>query len=351
MLPVLRDEPEMVKALLGEAEKDLTAQRPRFRTTMRFLAVLAARTRQLPVAEALYRACLPTITTQTEAEVYGGLLEVLMEQRKYQEVVELCKEARKKAQATSLLLFYVTMAPALIHLGKNEEAIAAMDEAVKLSDDSNQLGIQRRRIDILRQAEQYERAIKEGEALLKEYSRPGQVREIRHVLSNVYSSAGDQAKSEEQLRLILESDPDDATANNDLGYVMADQGKNLEESEKLIRRAIELDIAEKKRGKAVSTEGEEANAAYIDSLGWVLFRLGKIDEARAELEKAVKLMAGEDDPVVWDHLGDVYHKLDEVKKARSAWEKAMTLYDQERRRKTDDRYKELKKKLNLLDRK
>src|SRR5262249_34734417 len=152
-----------------------------------------------------------------------------------------------------------------LNLGKVDEAIAAMDEAVKLADDQSRLGIQRLRIEILRQAEQYDRAVKECESLLQDFSRAGQIRDIRYSLSNVYSSAKEHAKAEEQLRLILEADPNDATANNDLGYIMADQNKNLDEAERLIRKAIDLDIAEKKHGKAVTTDGDEANAAYIDS--------------------------------------------------------------------------------------
>jgi tetratricopeptide (TPR) repeat protein len=348
MLPVLRDEPELVKALLKEVERDLKDQRTRYRTTMRFLAILAARTRQVAIAEQLYRACLPTITEQTEAEIYTGLLEVLAEQRKYQAVVDFCRQGQKKAKATNLILFQVKMAPALLNLGKVDDAIAAIDEAVKLADDQSRLGIQRLRIEILRQAEQYDRAIKECESLLQELSRPGQIRDIRHSLSNVYTSAKEHAKAEEQLRLILEADPNDATANNDLGYIMADQNKNLNEAEKLIRKAIDLDIAEKKHGKAVSADGDDANAAYIDSLGWVLFRQGKLEAAREQLEKAIKLLAGEDDPVVWDHLGDVYFRLDQTKQARSAWGKAVQLYEQERRRKSDDRYKEIRGKLETL---
>src|SRR5262249_55396763 len=114
------------------------------------------------------------------------------------------------------------------------------------------------------------------------------------------------------------------------------------------RKAIELDLAEKKRGKSMSSDGAEANAAYIDSLGWVLFRLGKLDDARRELERAVKLSGAEEDPGVWDRLGDLYCTLDQRKQAVKGWEKAVQFYEQDRRRKTDDRYKEIKQKLETL---
>ena len=61
--------------------------------------------------------------------------------------------------------------------------------------------------------------------------------------------------------------------NNDLGYLYADQGKNLEKAEAMIRKAV---------------QEEPDNCAYLDSLGWVLFKRGKVKEAVEPLEKAVK---------------------------------------------------------------
>jgi Flp pilus assembly protein TadD len=184
--------------------------------------------------------------------------------------------------------------------------------------------------------------------MFKDYSQPGEVRDIHYALSNVYSSARQFDKAEEQLRAILQVDPADATANNDLGYIMADQGKNLDESEQLVRKAIELDRAEKKAGTDVHVEGVDDNAAYLDSLGWVLFRKGKLADAREWLEKAVALPGGED-AVVWDHLGDVCFRLEDNAKARAAWQKSLELYSKEKRRRSDDRSKEVKHKLELLD--
>lgn len=347
MLVVLRDDAELVKAMLTEAIGDLRSKRERAYGTWRLLAALAGRTGQLDHAEQLYRQCLARLTPQTEAEVFGGMLDVLSEAHKHDDVVKFCQDWRDKAQATNRILFSAKMASALVQLGKPDEAVAEANEAVKLADDRNRLRLRRFRVGILTQVERYERAAAECQAMLKEYNQPGEVRDIRYALSNVYSSARNYAKAEEQLRLILENDPNDATANNDLGYIMADQGKNLEESERLIRKAVDLDRDEKKSGPDIHSEGASDNAAYLDSLGWVLFRRGKPDEARTWLEKAVALPGG-DDPVVWDHLGDVYFRIQEPARARTAWEKAVTLYEKEKRRKVDDRYKEVKNKLQLL---
>ena len=153
----------------------------------------------------------------------------------------------------------------------------------------------------------------------------------------------DFAKAEEQLRLILQADPNDATANNNLGYLWADQGKNLQEAERLIRKALELDREQKRIGSVVNIEGEGDNAAFVDSLGWVLFREGRLEEGCTWLEKATELSRGEEDPTVWDHLGDAYFRLQKTAEARRAWEKSLLLYEAEKPRKTDEHYKELKR--------
>ena len=138
----------------------------------------------------------------------------------------------------------------------------------------------------------------------KAFTQGAQVRAVRYTLSNVYTHKDDHAKSEEQLRLILETDPDAPLANNNLGYQMADRNVNLDEAERLIRRAIEVDRL-MRRG----AEDEGENAAYLDSLGWVLFRRGQLADAREWLEKAAALPDGADDPAVGSP-GEMLRKLD-----------------------------------------
>ncbi len=99
----------------------------------------------------------------------------------------------------------------------------------------------------------------------------------------------------------------------------------------------------------MSVDSDQDNAAYLDSLGWVLFRRGKVKEARELLEKASALDLGLDDPVVWDHLGDVYQRQNETKRATAAWKKAIDLYNDAHRRPKDDRFKEIQQKLKLVE--
>lgn len=350
MLLVLRDEPELVQAVLTEAVLDLRLGRDRSAETRRLLAVLAGRTRQFDAAEKLYRDCLRRLTPAAEGEVYAGLLEVLWEERKYDDIVRLCQQGLEQAQASGRALFYVNLANALAQQAKFDEAVAAADEAVKLAEDRNRLRLRRIRVDVLRQAGRIDDAVEECRVLLKQYTQPGEVRDIRYSLSSVYTEAKEQVKAEAELRRILEIDPNDVVVNNDLGYALADQGRDLEEAERLIRKAVTLDEEAKKHGGKLKAEdeGEQANAAYLDSLGWVLFRRGQLDEAREWLEKASQMPGGSDDPVIWDHLGDVYTGLDRPAQAQTAWQKAIRLYEVDKRRKPDEHYQGLKNKLKNM---
>jgi tetratricopeptide (TPR) repeat protein len=129
-----------------------------------------------------------------------------------------------------------------------------------------------------------------------------------------YGAAAEQAglyeKAAELLRKSISLDPaNSAEASNYLGYMWADHNMHLEEAESMIRHAL---------------ESEPNNASYLDSLGWVEFRRGKFDQALTDLLRAAKT-AERDDPVVFEHIGDTYLKLNRMPEALEAWQKALTL--------------------------
>jgi len=120
---------------------------------------------------------------------------------------------------------------------------------------------------------------------------------------------GDYAEAEKYFRQCLELAPNFAEAMNYLGYMWAERGKNLDEAKKLIEKAVAL---------------EPQNAAYLDSLGWVLFKQHQPQEALDWLQKAVQ-QAEQPDPTLYDHLGDIYAELKAFDKAREAWRKSVQL--------------------------
>jgi tetratricopeptide (TPR) repeat protein len=346
MLAALRGDSPVVNAFLVEASAELNRGKARQVETWSVLAYLAARAHKLDRAEQLFRGCLVNLRPDQELKVYIGLLEVLRLQRKHEEIVKLCRLglARRGPRPGLEFLLYPPLASSLASLGRFDEALTSADKAIEQSSDERRVSMQNLKAEILAQAGRYDEAVRQCEETLKKFTQATEVQKVRYTLSNIYSLKGDHAKSEEQLRLVLETDPDAPLANNNLGYQMADRNVNLDEAERLIRRAIEADRAAR---KDVEDEGEKA--AYLDSLGWVLFRRGKLAEAREWLEKTVTLPDGADDPAVWDHLGDVYAKLDLPAKASEAWQTAIKLFKDDPRKTSAAKRAEVEKKLKSLE--
>lgn len=151
-------------------------------------------------------------------------------------------------------------------------------------------------------------AVKEVRALLA--AQPENIG-WRYLLSGLYTEMGDQAAAEQELTLILRTKPDHAPSNNDLGYLWAERGVNLTRAEALIRQAL---------------AAEPKSAAYLDSLGWVMYKQGRFADAIGTLEEATRL-APELDPILWDHLGDSYWQLKRPDDAVKAWQTAARILD------------------------
>ena len=118
--------------------------------------------------------------------------------------------------------------------------------------------------------------------------------------------AGDFKASEKAFRELLQQHPNNAEALNYLGYMLADRGVKLEEALGLIQRAVSI---------------QPDNPAFLDSLGWVLFRLGRTEQAEPYLVRAAQ--GSRDDPTVLEHLGEVQAKLGQWSDALKSYRRAL----------------------------
>lgn len=116
------------------------------------------------------------------------------------------------------------------------------------------------------------------------------------------------ARAEVDMKKALELQPEQPHVLNYLGYSWIDQGVNLDEGMKLIKRAVD----------------QRPDDGYIvDSLGWAYYRIGNYEDAAKTLERAIDLKP--EDPTINDHLGDAYWKVGRKLEARFQWQHARDL--------------------------
>ena len=132
----------------------------------------------------------------------------------------------------------------------------------------------------------------------------------RLLLGSILHRQGRSAESIAILREILRVDPVETTALNNLGYFLTVEGRGLEEARRLIERAVAID---------------PLNGSYLDSLGWVLYRLGERAQARRMLERA--LVQSPRSATAHEHLGELLRSLGRKAEARRAWESALEYSD------------------------
>jgi tetratricopeptide (TPR) repeat protein len=276
-------------------------------------------------------------------QAYEALVDLLWDTKKFQKVIDVCTRfddlngPRQIEEAKPFMLERLAQAKA--KLGNITEALRI---AAELSDrtDGSWFFIQLKGW-IQHEAGRYDDAIKSYLEVLDKLGTtrglPAAVRDqmkdrVQYTLSGVYVDKKDIDKAAKLLQGLGERHPDNPTYKNDLGYIWADHDQKLDESEKLIREALDLDRKrqEKRKKDGIIDEVKESNA-YLDSMGWVLFKKKKYAEALVYLKKAA---TDEDEGAhleIWSHLGDVYMALGQKKEATDAWQKALTMDDVSKR--------------------
>ncbi|GEM_PF-569410 len=169
---------------------------------------------------------------------------------------------------------------------------------------------------------------------------PGDFR-LNYLLGNSYYRMGDNRSALAPLEKALELNPSDINTLSNLGLVYDDLKMNAECS-RLYEQAfkyhpdnilllnnyayhlseIDENLTEAKEMSKKTLEKEPNNASYLDTYGWILFKLKDYKNAVIYIEKAIKLGKNE---TLYDHLGDVYEAMGEVVKALKAWNEALNM--------------------------
>ncbi|HYI08713.1 MAG TPA: tetratricopeptide repeat protein [Thermoanaerobaculia bacterium] len=132
--------------------------------------------------------------------------------------------------------------------------------------------------------------------------------DLRFQLGSILERSGDRKSAETTFLTVLEKNPQHAPSLNYLGYMWAESGVNLERAQEML---------------TVAVTQEPDNGAYVDSLGWVYFRMGKLDLAEKYLTDATRLLPR--DATVHEHLGDVLAKRGDMQRALQLYRTAVDL--------------------------
>jgi tetratricopeptide (TPR) repeat protein len=244
-----------------------------------------------------------------EASVFGR---DSVDDRSLNVLLQLARDEKKPDQALSLAQRAATREP------KNAEILAAVAEfqiraGKKESGDAGlaKLAASGIAADVLAGAD--------ARARLKDYSASADIAgkgverfegnaELLFRWGSALERAGKTDTAEAAFSKLLEIRPGDAQALNYLGYMYADRGIKLTEARQMIEKAVTLD---------------PRNGAYLDSLGWVYFRLSDLPNARKYLSEAVARIP--DDATIQEHLGDLEAKSGQKAEALLHWKKSLTL--------------------------
>jgi tetratricopeptide (TPR) repeat protein len=239
--------------------------------------------------------------------------------RGYQQIIDTYRESKQWPQATAAAKEAVqklpndrglkmVLASQLADTGQADTAIEQVKALLKGNADDREVYIALSQMYTrLKRWNEAEQAINKAEQLS---TKPEDKMYAVFVKGSVYEREKKYEQAEEAFKHVLSSDPQNAVALNYLGYMLADRGVRLDEALNYVKKAIDLD---------------PANGAYLDSLGWAYYKLGKYDLAEQNLSKAVQRTPN--DPTVQDHLGDVYQKVGRLKQAAAHWERALNEYN------------------------
>jgi tetratricopeptide (TPR) repeat protein len=198
---------------------------------------------------------------------------------------------------------------ALRRSGKPDAAIEVLQSLAETHSDlpvvHSSLG------DALRQLERFEEAAAAYDIALSKYDEENSGQWFIYYARGItHERLGIWEKSEADFRKALELNPDQPQVLNYLGYSLVEKQIKLDEALDMIERAV----------------AARPDSGYIvDSLGWVLYRLGRYDEAVGHMERATELMPI--DPIVNDHLGDVYWSVGRFLEAEFQWKRALSFVD------------------------
>ncbi len=370
VLKTLTDNPKQAKALLAYAQPAAKKKELSYNAAL-VLGLTAADLKDLKTAETFLRVCMEKAaklqSLEKLSQSYGLVTDLYFEQKMYADCARVCKELlelntddgkdrkvvptiadrsgevdfgepRDSFDTAGRLrpVIFETYVKATAKQGKYDQAIKLVDNLLKKKDDWIDRHLKGW---VLREAGRYAEAASTFEDIIKQVSdderlgpkeKDRYIVQFRYEASNVYVDLKKIDRATEHLEYLVKKRPDNPIFYNDLGYIWADHNMRLEEAEKLIRKAIDLDRERRKKDPEFNAKTDHDSGAYLDSLGWVLHKQKKNKDAKEWLLKAIEDKSAQH-LEIYDHLADVHMALGERDLAIQAWQTGLKFATESRR--------------------
>ncbi|MBL7545088.1 MAG: tetratricopeptide repeat protein [Bdellovibrionaceae bacterium] len=210
----------------------------------------------------------------------------------------------------------------LKNIGQLEKAVGVLAKAYENKKDYPQ--IYAMYASLLDEQKEYQKALEVLASGLVKFPDNAQ---LHFYYGTIHDRTGDKEKVIDNMKKVIEIDPNHSQGLNYLAFTWAEMNQNMDEAEKLARRAVILD---------------PEDGYILDTLGWILFKRGNKKEALKYLEAAIKFQPTVG--VIAEHLGDIYRDLAMTEKAKNMYKKAVDLeVDKQKMR-------ELEEKILAIDR-
>ncbi len=228
----------------------------------------------------------------------GGLY---FDNRKYEEAIKLMNQAVKQFPENFAINLIIGLS--LAQTNKNKEAETYLSKSVELNP--REINALSGYAFTLRQLGKNDKAIVYLKKALHIVSDDVN---LLGTLGLIYNEQNKMFLSDSVYESALKIDSTNALVNNNYAYSLSERGIKLEKALKMVKIAITKD---------------SLNASYLDTIGWVYFKLKKYTLAKKYLQKAIK--SGGESATMLEHLGDIVYYLNNSKQAIKLWEKALKL--------------------------
>jgi tetratricopeptide (TPR) repeat protein len=272
------------------------------------LAEAQRRTHDVAAAEATARKLIALDTKNVAG--YRELAQIFQSQHEYQKVVGVLEPIVTGRFRTadgavmsdpSFRGAYFELVTAYEQLKQYDKAMAVLAQARQVSANDPEVIVRTARTQV--SAGKTANAVSTLQAALKQF--PDEV-SLKIELATVYERQKKFAEAEAIFHSLISADSKDANALNSLGYMLAERGQRLDEAVGFVQNALAI---------------EPGNPAFLDSLGWALYKQGKYDVAEQPLREASEKLPTVS--VIQDHFGDLLAHRGAYQDAIAAWQRAL----------------------------